>query len=452
MDREIEQEEIKPLILNYIFHIILFILYFALHLIAHSKLFWIINSLGILFLVGSYLNILYFTFPIYPFIIILKKKYNKKNFYLLRIMTLILLIISLFFGLIISIVFLINTIKSKTFYKECPFNLGIEHLNAVFGPYFGKNERNDDIKSKCAKRRCILDNENMNEIYPFSYLCNYNANEDFDDDDETYTRQNEDGDEISVDKQLICTLVSQNYNSIIFSQSELYLYLDLCYYYEDFYRCKRFNKPEEYYDLDLDTECPNENYLILIYNLCVFVIILDIIFAILPWGIEYLIYKKLFFMIGINRRKANSNCSTARSSVISKDEESFKKEVTPIIIIEPGIRNNNLFNVDNNIDNDNELELRLKNEAIKINKINLNEREKIPNKRNYINNIQNAERNKLNDRNISIDIQSDNKDMDLNVNKESKIEGKNRIIIYQQNTTINPNINSIIIKNDNKDS
>ena len=157
-------------------------------------------------------------------------------------------------------------------------------------------------------------------------------------------------------------------------------------------------------------------------------------------------------MIGINRRKANSNCSTARSSVISQNEENFKKEVTPIIIIEPGIRNNNLFNVDNNIDNDNELELRLKNEAIKINKINLNKREKIPNIRNNINNIQNSERNKLNDRNISIDIQSDNKDMDLNLNKESKIEGKNRIIIYQQNTTINPNINSIKIKNDNSDS
>ena len=111
-----------------------------------------------------------------------------------------------------------------------------------------------------------------------------------------------------------------------------------------------------------------------------------------------------------------------------------------------------MFNIDNNIDNDNDLELRLKNEAIKINKINLNKREKIPNIRNNINNIQNSERNKLNDRNISIDIQSDNKDMDLNLNKESKIEGKNRIIIYQQNTTINPNINSIKIKNDNSDS
>ena len=111
-----------------------------------------------------------------------------------------------------------------------------------------------------------------------------------------------------------------------------------------------------------------------------------------------------------------------------------------------------MFNVDNNIDNDNELELRLKNEAINVNKINLNKREKIPNKRNYINNIQNSERNKLNDRNISIDIQSDNKDMDLNLNNESKNEGKNRIISYQQNTTINPNINSIKIKNDNNDS
>ena len=42
--------------------------------------------------------------------------------------------------------------------------------------------------------------------------------------------------------------------------------------------------------------------------------------------------------------------------------------------------------------------------------------------------------------------------MDLNLNNESKNEGKNRIISYQQNTTINPNINSIKIKNDNNDS
>ena len=42
--------------------------------------------------------------------------------------------------------------------------------------------------------------------------------------------------------------------------------------------------------------------------------------------------------------------------------------------------------------------------------------------------------------------------MDLNLNNKTKNEGKNRIINYQQNTTINPNINSIKIKNDNNDS
>ena len=37
MNQQIEQEEIKPLIYNYIFHIALFIIYLALHIIIEIK-------------------------------------------------------------------------------------------------------------------------------------------------------------------------------------------------------------------------------------------------------------------------------------------------------------------------------------------------------------------------------------------------------------------------------
>ena len=451
MDQNIEQEEIRPLLFNYIFHIILFILYLVLHLIVNAKLFWVIDSLGVIFLVFSYFHILYFTFPIYPLIIILKKKFNKKNFFLLKILTLILIIIVEAFGLILSVVFLINTIKSKAFYKECPFYLSIDHLKEVFGPDFSNK-----AKSKCDKRRCVFDRENLNEQYPFYYLCNYDPTDEFDE-DETYTRINENGDKISANKQLICTSVANNYNLLSFSHSELYSYLDLCWKYADFYRCKRFNKPEEDYDLDLDTECPDETYLILVFILCVLLIILDIIIAFLPWGLEYLTFKKLLIILGINRRKANSNCSTERSSEISQDEEDFKKEVTPVIIVEPEIKNNDLIlNIDN-IDNDvdSEIEVKLRSETIKVNKINLHKREKNIYSPKDINKMQTSERNRL--KSDAKDTK-ETKENELNINKEHKnininINKKRKINYNQQNSTVTPSrINPIEIQIDNENS
>ena len=145
MDNETEQEEIKPLIYNYIFHILLFIAYFILHLIIYIKIFWIINSVRLLFALGTYINILYFLFPIFPLMVIIKKIYKKNIIFILKLLSLILLIVTSIFGLIIFTVFLINTMKSKLFCKECPFNLDIEHLNKVFGPYYTNNKDEEDI-------------------------------------------------------------------------------------------------------------------------------------------------------------------------------------------------------------------------------------------------------------------------------------------------------------------
>ena len=77
MNQQIEQEEIKPLIYNYIFHIALFMIYLALHIIIEIKTFWIIKSLDTIFLTGTYFNILYFIFPIFPLIILFKRIYKK---------------------------------------------------------------------------------------------------------------------------------------------------------------------------------------------------------------------------------------------------------------------------------------------------------------------------------------------------------------------------------------
>ena len=73
------------------------------------------------------------------------------------------------------------TINSKLFCKECPFSLSIDHLNALFNTYYDKRSLDGDTKNLCYRRRCILDQENMDEKFPFVYLCNYNPLEEFSD-------------------------------------------------------------------------------------------------------------------------------------------------------------------------------------------------------------------------------------------------------------------------------
>ena len=452
MNPETEEDEIKPLISNYVFHIILFILYLVLHIIIYSELFWIIDTLRIIFIIVSYIDIIYFLFPIFPLIILLKRIYKKKIMNLLRILTLIMLIIGIVFGLISSIVLIINTLKSKLFYKECPFSLSVDHLNATFSQYYENNKNKDEVIDKCNKRRCVLDQVNLDEQYPYVYLCNYEPSEEFEEgDDVTYSRQNLKGEEITANKQLICFSVDSNYSLIEFNHSELYLYLNLCYIYANFYQCKRFNKPEKDYDLPLTEECPENDYLLLLYILCVLAVIMDIVVSLLPWGREYITFKKLVIILSITRRKVNSHNSTAKSSVISQEQPSFKKEKTPIIIIVPEIKNND-FNL--NID-DNESELRIKNNIIKINKKGLNnieEDEKDIYRPNIIDKMKNSERNKLNTRDNEIDIKLKDNIIKIAKDKEHYSRNKSLKLNFQNTTLFSSQVKPLEIKNNNNNT
>ena len=135
----LEQEEIRPLIFNYLFHFILFILIFIINLIMHKKIFWITNILSSLFVFGTYFEILYFIFPTIPFILILCKRFKLKLIIIFEKISIIFLFASLIIGLLLSAVVMINAINSKIFCKECPFSLSLSHLNHIFSNYYGKN-------------------------------------------------------------------------------------------------------------------------------------------------------------------------------------------------------------------------------------------------------------------------------------------------------------------------
>ena len=186
---EIEQEEIRPLICNYLFHFILYILIFILHIIIYTKIFWISDIFEKLYFLGTFFGIIYFIFPIFPILMILFRNFQLKRITIIKKASLILLIISIVIGILISVVISINTLNSKIFYLECPFSLTLSNLNHIFQSYYDKSNNQDEIKDNCKSRRCILDSVNQEKEYPYIYLCNYNPSYEFEEEeDKIYTR------------------------------------------------------------------------------------------------------------------------------------------------------------------------------------------------------------------------------------------------------------------------
>ena len=136
------------------------------------------------------------------------------------------------------------------------------------------------------------------------------------------------GEEITSLNQISCNY----YSGESFKNNELNQYLNLCSNFIDFYYCERFDKPEKKYDIEDGESCPEENYLLLLYILCVLIILIDIVITMLPWGVEYISLKRIVGLMNVTRRKANSNNSTQKSSIVTENEESFKKSKTEVII------------------------------------------------------------------------------------------------------------------------
>ena len=318
----------------------------------------------------------------------------------------------------------------------------MSHLNAVFKDYYSKTPDENEIKNECNSRRCILDREESDEEYPYYYLCNYDPSEEFD--EKEYKRLLQNGTEISTEKQIKCRSVTAQYELLNLNKLELHHYLELCYYLADFYYCQRFNKPEKYYNLDLELSCPETNYLLLIIILCVLIIIIDIIIALLPWLVEYMSLKRIIIILSQNSRKANSVNSTAKSSHISEGENSFKKEKTPVLII----YSDNEININNQ--NKDDLLLQIKQSTLKESKINLQnseaEAEKNIIKPINIKTLQNSERNKLN-RDLLFEIDSIKME-----DKDKEFPNRNKMNIkHEESTTFySHRINQLNIKIDNQ--
>ena len=324
-------EEIKPLKYCYIFHLILYALLYVLHYILSIRLYWLNDIYIKLFKFITYFGIIFYLIPIIPIIFIFIKYFILKIFSIFKILTLIFFILSILSGILASIILWINTIYSKTFCKECPLSYTLSNLNKEFKEYYGITFINNKIRKKCQMKRCLLYNENINEKYPYTYLCNYNLNSE--NKNKEYKRKLQNGTVIFSDKEFMCNELSSSYQYITFNSNEYYDYLDLCFSLTKFYICKRFTVPKIYYHLKDDEICPEDIYLLLLYLISSLVILTDIIISFIPWFIEYISYKRLIFLLNSNNQNSSGSVSTKKNTLNSNNQESFKKEETLMIVM-----------------------------------------------------------------------------------------------------------------------
>jgi hypothetical protein len=329
-------ESIKPLKYCYIFHFILYVLIFVLHFVLYKKLYWLNIIFIKIFLFSTYFGILFYLLPLIPIILIYFKHFKLKLFPAFKKLTFIFFILSIIIGLLTSIILCLNTIYSKTFCKECPLSYSLSNLNYTFKQYYGKKIENKYIKNKCNIKRCILYNKNINEIYAYTYLCNYNLNDQKNNNkkNEKFQRNLPNGTKLFSNTEFICKELDSSYRYISFNNNEYYKYLDLCFDLTNFFICKRFSKPINYYNIKSNELCPEENYLLLLYIILASVIITDIIISFFPWCIEYISFKRILILLNSNNINSISSTSTKKSTNNSNNnQENFKKEETIIIII-----------------------------------------------------------------------------------------------------------------------
>ena len=343
MDRIEIYQEIRSMQIAYSFHFVFYIILGVEHILIILKIFWNNNNIKKIFLSCSIIDLVILFYPIIPLILmyrIILKKYLTKLF---KILSLIIIIMSIILGIIITVSFWLNLKSTTDFYKECPFNLPIEQ------------EINE---SKCKNRICILNFEDLDNKYPYEYLCNYNPSKYFEGNEGPFRRKKNDNTEIVSDNEIICN--KYEFKVYIFQNKIINKYLNICNYVEEFYICQRFLKPQKFY-IENNYECPNDNYFNGIYIFCILNIFFNLIISFAPWKLELNFYAKIINRFRVNNNRiSNSFKSTKNSSKIAEQngEDNFKKEPTDLIIFPNNNKNlnENINNIENN-DNDNNIDI-----------------------------------------------------------------------------------------------
>ena len=309
-------KEIKSLKTIFILHFIFYAILIVLNFIFLSKIIWINKSLYNICLAWNFCGIIFFIFPIVPFIFLLSKKLAKDNVLILKKITLIFCIASITLSLFFSYILMTNSMDLPDFYKECPYNIPFSDIN----------------EESCSKKICILNYENENNQYPYEYLCNFDSSQDFKEKGPFERKVNE-TEVVTSDSQIIC----EKYQIIDYDiQNEIINnYLNTCTQPRDYFICQRFNEPNKF-SVDEILECPNYKYIQNMIIISIVDIVINLILGFISWRVQLMVYNKIIKeLTGNDERKNISMNSTQNCTKVIKenDEENFKKTRTEIIIV-----------------------------------------------------------------------------------------------------------------------
>ena len=430
MNGETYISNVKSLKNNYIIHFILHGLAIVYNFILIIYVFWLDNLLYNLYFSICIFVILYILIPIIPFIYVILKKLTKKYIKIFKILSTIFCVLVLITGLCFTVILMVNTLQSSDFCRECPFNLPTSYINSIYMDYSTNEISNADLKDYCQNRRCIFNNNLLDNPYSYEYICNYNPEGEFD------SIKNESNLNQTLE-QMICQNIDSNtnYNNYYFKEININYFFEMCNSYNQFFICQRITKPKKYHIND-NFICPKKHYLMRLLVLCLISVVFNLILCFIPWRLEYSKYKKIIQSFNIRIvREGNRSLNSTQMSKANKEniEESFKKQPTETIIVYNETGDNMVTQINNSNDNDKYTDNDINNDNNIKNDNDIKNENKIRSKnKNEDNNIN----NNINKKTISINMDIAN---EMNSNKLVKRQVSNKII-NKKNIVLKKNI------------
>ena len=161
-------------------HLWLFTLITILNIIQYIKTYFIYKVYTAFYLISTILFFLLIPFPIYPLYLFKKNSFFYK-ITLLKKISLIVALLTIFSGVLINVISILNLNDLFAFYKECPYNFSFDNIADLFNINYQDNSYDYEYSNseKCSDNRCLLMEENNGNFLNYIYLCNFDSASDF---------------------------------------------------------------------------------------------------------------------------------------------------------------------------------------------------------------------------------------------------------------------------------
>ena len=301
------------------FNFVLYALILIKNIFIILKIFWELKELRYIFIFTVIIDVILLLYPIFPLIFINNIVYKPQITKIFKLVSLILIILSLVLGLLINIPYWINLSKTTNFFSECPYNYNENSVNKLISSIEENKNKASKITKKCENRICFYISENQDNNFPYEFICNFNSENDFGlKTYNAYKRINSNNEEIYSNHLTECEKIDQNdyYDNNYFSK-----HFELCNtYFNDYYLCNRFEYPKKFNKNNF--ECPSKNYNIYLYVLGIASVILNFILAFIPWSLNYKSYSRIYNMVIEELNNENQN---DQNEVIDRSNENRKR-------------------------------------------------------------------------------------------------------------------------------